>query len=70
MIEHKIGEQFEIDHLIFEVRQKDNCIGCSLFYEEECVCLNYDYRFGVCSEQQRKDGKSVIFVKVGEDTDS
>lgn len=69
MKEYSIGSRIEIDKIIYEVRPADNCQGCSLFYEEECECLDKNWRFGECSGNLRQDGKDVMFVKVGEAED-
>lgn len=66
---YPIGSRIEIDKIIYEVRQADNCQGCSLFIEDECECQDKKHRLGVCSADFREDGKDVIFVQVGEAKD-
>lgn len=67
--EHSIGELFEIDHIIYEVRPAHSCQGCSLYIEGENECLDRHGRFGHCDGNNRKDGQDVKFVQVGEATD-
>ena len=43
--EHAIGERFEIDHIIYEVRPAHSCQGCSLYIEEENECIDRHGRF-------------------------
>lgn len=64
--EHTIGERFEIDHIIYEVRPAHSCQGCSLYIEDENECLDRHLRFGHCGSCHRKDGQDVKFVQVGE----
>lgn len=65
--EHAIGERFEIDHIIYEVRPADSCScqGCSLYIEDENECLDRHLRFGHCGGNVRTDGQDVKFVQVG-----
>lgn len=67
--EHALGERFEIDHIIYEVRLAESCQGCSLYIKDENECLDLHGRFGFCSGICRTDGQHVKFVKVGEATD-
>ncbi len=72
--EHAIGERFVIDHIIYEVRPSDSCVGCalcftSICFSEEFECLDYRLRFGLCDGISRKDGQDVKFVQVGESDD-
>jgi len=67
--EHAIGERFVIDHIIYEVRPADSCVGCALCLSEEGECLDYRMRFGLCSAESRTDGRDVKFVQVGESDD-
>ena len=67
--EHAIGDRFEIDHIIYEVRPAHSCQGCSLYIEDENECLDSQLRFGHCGSCHRTDGKDVKFVQVGEATD-
>jgi len=67
--EHAIGERFEIDHIIYEVRPAHSCQGCSLYIEDENECLDGKLRFGHCGSCHRTDGQDVKFVQVGEATD-
>ncbi len=68
--EHAIGERFEVDGIIYEVRPAPaSCQGCSLFIEEEGECLDRIGRSGYCDSVHRKDGQDVIFVQVGEKED-
>lgn len=65
--EIKIGTRFEMYKLIYEVRESVSCEGCALFIEEENHCIDeHNCNFGPCSEKNRNDHKSVIFVQVGE----
>lgn len=67
VIEHKVGEQFEVRKLIYEVRQSQTCENCSLYYGWENHCMDeYAREFEPCSPNERQDETSVIFVKVGE----
>lgn len=67
MIEHFLGEEFEMDKLLYKVVLSDsNCFGCDLFYDDECVCMNYNWRFGVCSSEMSSDGQDVNFKFVRE----
>ena len=66
VIEYAIGELFEIDHIIYEVRPAHSCKGCSLYIEDENECHNWNLRFGHCSGNNRMDGQDVKFVQVGE----
>ena len=63
--EYAIGERFEIDHIIYEVRPADSCQGCSLYIEDENECLDSHLRFGHCGSGYRTDGQEVKFVQVG-----
>ena len=68
--EHAIGERFEVDCIIYEVRPApSSCQGCSLYVKEENECLDRACRFGHCDSAYRKDGQDVIFVQVGEKED-
>ena len=65
--QHKVGERFEMCKLIYEVRESELCQGCALFIEEENDCTDsYGNNFEPCSNINRDDSKSVIFVQVGE----
>ena len=66
--EHAIGERFEVDRIIYQVRPAPTnpCQGCSLFIEEENECLDHEMRFGHCGGTHRTDGQDVNFVQVGE----
>lgn len=67
VIEHKVGEQFEVRKLIYEVRQSQSCENCSLYYGWENHCMDeYTREFEPCSSKERQDELDVIFVKVGE----
>ena len=66
--EHAVGERFEIDCIIYEVKEgkECSCEGCALHIDPG-VCSDWPKnRFGFCSPIVRKDRKDVIFVKVGE----
>ena len=69
--EHAIGERFEVDGIIYEVRPSPtfSCQGCSLHVKEENECLDRIGRFGHCGSSYRKDGQDVNFVQVGEKED-
>lgn len=62
--EHIIGERFEVDHIIYEVRPSHLCKRCSLWVENERRCLDLLKRFEHCSGEYRTDGQDVIFVQV------
>jgi len=65
--QHKVGERFEMCKLIYEVRESASCEGCALFIEEEKHCTDgHGDNFEPCSNINRDDRKSVIFVHVGE----
>lgn len=65
--EHNIGEVFENCKIMYEVREGFSCKGCALLIEEENHCTDQDgNRFEPCSQDERTDGKSVIFVQIGE----
>ena len=56
--------------LIYEVRESASCEGCALFIEEENHCTDgHGDNFEPCSNIDRDDRKSVIFVRVGEAKD-
>lgn len=65
-----IGGRFELYHLIYEVREWQNCKGCACCVNPGsgyCICSDFGInRFPPCSAPLRKDGKDVIFVQVGE----
>ena len=64
--QHKVGERFEMCKFIYEVRESVSCEGCALFIEEENHCMDgHGDNFEQCSNINRDDHKSVIFVKVG-----
>ena len=65
--EHAIGERFEVDHIVYEVHPACSCQGCSLYIEDENVCLDNQQRFGSCCGASRSDGQNVKFVQVGEE---
>ena len=70
MKQHKVGERFENCKLIYEVRESISCEGCSLLIEAENHCGDcINQYFEPCSGIERDDGKSVIFVQVGEAKD-
>ena len=65
--QHKVGERFEMCKLIYEVRESVSCKGCALFIEQEDLCTDFPSdKFEQCSNINRDDRKSVIFVQVGE----
>ena len=66
--EHIIGERFEVDNIIYEVRPSHLCKGCSLWVENERKCLDLLKRFEHCGGEYRTDGQDVIFVQVDEET--
>lgn len=68
--QHKVGERFEKCKLIYEVRESASCEGCALLIKEENHCSDDEgHKFEPCDTVSRKDGKSVIFVQVGEEED-
>lgn len=65
--EHKVGEQFEVRKLIYEVRRSQTCENCSFYNKDENHCMDaYSREFEPCSSKERQDELDVIFVKVGE----
>ena len=63
--QHEVGERFENDKIIYEVRESLACEGCAFLDEDENECkgpLNIE----PCLISSRHDNKSVIFVQVGE----
>lgn len=62
-----VGDTFEWCKLIYEVKESPICEDCS-FCVPGCGCTvaleNKDIPH--CASSLRKDGKSVVFVKVGE----
>lgn len=65
--QHRIGECFVNCKLMYEVRENLSCKGCALLIEDENECADQDStRFEPCSQEERTDGKSVIFVQIGE----
>lgn len=65
--QHKVGERFQRCKLIYEVRENISCEGCALLIPEENHCMdNNGTNFEPCSDIEREDRKSVIFVQVGE----
>jgi hypothetical protein len=68
--QHKVGERFQKCKLIYEVRESASCEGCALLIAEENHCTDeHGDRFEPCDTVNRSDGKSVIFVQVGEAKD-
>lgn len=74
-MERKIGERFEYQKVILEVKEGD-CLGdccdkCFFGYIDdlEFVCLGCfatDVPLGQCNGNYRTDGKDIFFEKVGE----
>ena len=62
-----VGGTFEWCKLIYEVKESPICEDCS-FCVPGCGCTVAFENRGIphCASSLRKDGKSVIFVKVGE----
>ena len=68
--QHKVGERFQKCKLIYEVRESASCEGCALLIAEENHCSDDEgHKFEPCDMVSRDDGKSVIFVQVGEAKD-
>ena len=62
-----IGNTFEWDKLIVEVREADTCANCSFWVPDSgCYFGPNIENTPLCDDAMRKDGKSVIFVKVDE----
>ena len=62
-----IGKTFEWDKLIYEVRAADTCANCSFWVPDNgCYFVHYTENTPLCGDFVRKDGKNVVFVKVGE----
>ena len=65
--ETPIGGRFELCKLIYEVRAATSCEGCACYIESENECTDgHGDNFEPCSNIDRDDRKSVIFVQVGE----
>lgn len=64
-MEHKVGERFKYRGKTYEVRENKRCIGCAFLDKPfpECKVKNSSL-IEDCTEQARKDRKSVIFVKI------
>lgn len=65
--EHKIGERFVLDHIIYEVRAGDSCRECAFYVDDDNVCTDYHSRAEACGGYIREDEQDVIFVQVGEE---
>lgn len=65
--QHKVGEQFEMYKLIYEVKEGASCKGCGFFIEAENHCtVPYNSDIEPCEKNYRDDNKDVIFAYVGE----
>lgn len=62
-----IGGTFEWCKSIYEVKESSSCKDC-WFLNADCGCTSnlVDRNIPSCGGRLRKDGKTVIFVKVGE----
>ena len=66
-MERKIGEKFQYNDIILEVKEAKEeryCIGCYFLKEELQCCHLKDTILGFCCDGNRSDLKSVIFQKV------
>lgn len=62
-----VGSTFEWCRLVFEIREDYSCSDCWFCAPERgCYFNHIDESTPFCSSFLRRDGKSVIFVKVGE----
>ena len=70
--EHKIGERFIIDHIIYQVNKSNDgsCYNCAFNIEYEDKCLDHTARCGECSGKYRQDRQDVIFVQIGEENET
>lgn len=66
MRDRRSGEVFEYDMLKLQVVESDYCRDCFFFIPEESECTARLNIIGKCSQFERADEKSVIFVKVSE----
>lgn len=68
--EYAVGEKIERCGIIYEVREGETCRGCAFLLPTEMICTDsYRNTMGNCGDVTRKDGKSVIFINVGERED-
>ena len=65
----KIGEQFIMDGVIYEVTEavntEDPCLDCSLNNGKGLICSGDTGVMGFCYAGMRSDDKQVIFKEVG-----
>ena len=65
----KIGEQFIMDGVLYEVRDavntEDPCLDCSLNNGKGLICSGDTGVMGFCYAGMRSDDKQVIFKEVG-----
>ena len=57
-----IGEIFEYRGIKLQVVENDNCIGCYVYWNDDC--LKYHREIGSCSGLFRDDQKNVIFKRI------
>lgn len=62
-----VGDTFEWCKLIYEVKESPSCKDC-WFCSPDCGCTADPFERWIphCGSDIREDGKSVVFVKVGE----
>lgn len=63
MIERKIGEMFNYNGRTVKVVRSLSCLGC-MFDTERIYCARNRDITGVCGDELRSDGKSVIFIEI------
>ena len=65
----KIGEQFIMDGVLYEVVEADNtedpCLNCSLNNGKGLICSGDTGVIGFCYAGMRSDDKQVVFKEVG-----
>lgn len=66
--EHCIGDRFEKNGIVYEVRKSNYCENCALYSESEDGCTDYGNQFETCYGKYRQDKQNVVFVKVSEAT--
>ena len=65
--EHGVGSTLTRRGLIYKVVEKLTCEGCAFLREYDNMCTaKWEPDVEMCGRTSRKDGKSVIFVKVNE----
>ena len=64
---YHVGSIIVDAHVKYKVIESDSCKNCAFWYEDERTCIADGVpHTWACGPSVRKDGKSVIFVYVGE----